>query len=59
MHSSRRSRLTHQYEQGWGLHELERVSGHKSLQRLQQYLGVEQGAVDEKLKQVDALLKLA
>lgn len=58
MHSFRRSRLTHLHEQGWGLHELKRVSGHKSLQQLQQYLGVEQGAVDEKLRAADLGLVL-
>lgn len=54
LHSFRRSRLTHLHEQGWALNELMMVSGHKSLGGLQQYLGVEQSAVDEKLKQVDA-----
>ena len=49
-----RSRLTHLHEQGWGLHELRKVSGHKSLSQLQQYLGVDQAAVDEKLKAADA-----
>ena len=58
MHSFRRSRLTHLHEQNWGLHELKRVSGHKSLQQLQQYLGVDQGAVDEKLRVADAALVL-
>jgi integrase/recombinase XerD len=54
LHSFRRSRLTHLYEHGWGLHELRRVSGHKSLSQLQQYLGVDQAVVDEKLKSADA-----
>ncbi|MGB3613087.1 MAG: site-specific integrase [Elainellaceae cyanobacterium] len=58
MHSFRRSRLTHLHEQGWGLHELKRVSGHKSLQQLQEYLGVDQGAVDQKLQAADAALVL-
>ena len=56
LHSFRRSRLTHLYEQGWGLHELRRVSGHKSLSQLQVYLGVNQAVVDEKLKQADSAL---
>lgn len=58
MHSFRRSRLTHLHEQEWGLHELKRVSGHKSLQQLQQYLGADQVAVDEKLKKSDQTLAL-
>lgn len=53
LHSFRRSRLTHLHEQGWGLHELRRVSGHRSLSQLQQYLGVDQAAVDEKLLAAD------
>jgi integrase/recombinase XerD len=59
LHSFRRSRLTHLHEQGWGLHELRRVSGHKSLSQLQQYLGVDQAAVDEKLKAADAGFEVA
>lgn len=54
LHSFRRSRLTHLYEKGWGLHELSRVSGHESLAQLQKYLGVDQAAVDEKLLKADA-----
>ena len=54
LHSFRRSRLTHLHEQGWGLHELSKVSGHASLAQLQKYLGVDQAAVDEKLLAVDA-----
>ncbi len=34
LYSFGRSRLTHLHEQGWGLHELKRVSGHQSLQQL-------------------------
>jgi len=58
MHSFRRSRLTHLYEQGWPLNELMRVSGHKSLGGLQHYLGVEQGLVDAKLAAADENLSL-
>lgn len=54
LHTFRRSRLTHLHEQGWGLHELSKVSGHASLAQLQKYLGVDQAAVDGKLVAVDA-----
>jgi integrase/recombinase XerD len=47
------------HEQGWGLHELKRVSGHKSLSQLQAYLGVDQAMVDEKLKRADAGFEVA
>ncbi|MBD2066247.1 site-specific integrase [Leptolyngbya sp. FACHB-671] len=59
LHSFRRSRLTHLHERGWGLHELKRVSGHKSLSQLQAYLGVDQAVVDEKLKQADVGFEVA
>jgi len=54
-----RSRLTHLHEQGWSLSELMRVSGHKSLAALQEYLGVDQSAVDEKLAALDAGFEVA
>jgi len=59
LHSFRRSRLTHLHEQGWSLSELMRVSGHKSLAALQEYLGVDQSAVDEKLAALDAGFEVA
>ena len=47
-HSFRRTQLTELYREGWSLREIQHISGHKSLQSLQEYLDVDKEQVVKK-----------
>ena len=50
-HSFRRTQLTELYKDGWSLREIQHISGHKSLQSLQEYLDVDKEEVVHKFRQ--------
>ena len=50
-HSFRRTQLTELYRDGWSLREIQHISGHRSLQSLQEYLDVEKEEVVDKYRQ--------
>lgn len=50
-HSFRRTQLTELYRDGWSLREIQHISGHKSLQSLQEYLEVDKEQVVDKFRQ--------
>ena len=50
-HSFRRTQLTELYRDGWSLREIQHISGHKSLQSLQEYLDVDKAVVVTKFRQ--------
>ena len=50
-HSFRRTQLTELYKDGWTLREIQHISGHKSLQSLQEYLDVDKEVVVSKFRQ--------
>ncbi len=50
-HSFRRTQLTELYKDGWSLREIQHISGHKSLQSLQEYLDVDKEEVVDKFRQ--------
>ena len=50
-HSFRRTQLTELYKDGWTLREIQHISGHKSLQSLQEYLDVDKEVVVYKFRQ--------
>ena len=50
-HSFRRTQLTELYRDGWSLREIQHISGHKSLQSLQEYLDVDKAVVVSKFRQ--------
>ena len=50
-HSFRRTQLTELYRDGWSLREIQHISGHKSLQSLQEYLDVDKEKVVDKFRQ--------
>lgn len=50
-HSFRRTQLTELYKDGWTLREIQHISGHKSLQSLQEYLDVDKEVVVDKFRQ--------
>ena len=50
-HSFRRTQLTELYRDGWSLRENQHISGHKSLQSLQEYLDVDKAVVVSKFRQ--------
>ena len=50
-HSFRRTQLTELYRDGWSLREIQHISGHKSLQSLQEYLDVDKAVVVSKYKE--------
>ena len=49
-HSFRRTQLTELYREGWSLREIQHISGHKSLQSLQEYLDVDKEQVVNKFR---------
>ena len=49
-HSFRRTQLTELYREGWSLREIQHISGHKSLQSLQEYLDVDKEKVVDKFR---------
>ena len=49
-HSFRRTQLTELYREGWSLREIQHISGHKSLQSLQEYLDVDKELVVNKFR---------
>ena len=50
-HSFRRTQLTELYREGWSLREIQHISGHRSLQSLQEYLDVDKAEVVSKFRQ--------
>ena len=50
-HSFRRTQLTELYRDGWSLREIQHISGHKSLQSLQEYLDVDKDVVVGKYRE--------
>ena len=50
-HSFRRTQLTELYRDGWSLREIQHISGHKSLQSLQEYLDVDKEEIVDKFRQ--------
>ena len=50
-HSFRRTQLTELYRDGWSLREIQHISGHRSLQSLQEYLDVDKEEVVDKFRQ--------
>ena len=50
-HSFRRTQLTELYRDGWSLREIQHISGHRSLQSLQEYLEVDKEEVVDKFRQ--------
>ena len=50
-HSFRRTQLTELYRDGWSLREIQHISGHKSLQSLQEYLDVDKAVVVGKYRE--------
>ena len=50
-HSFRRTQLTELYRDGWSLREIQHISGHKSLQSLQEYLDVDKSVVVSKYRE--------
>ena len=50
-HSFRRSQLTELYRDAWSLREIQHISGHRSLQSLQEYLEVDKEEVVSKFRQ--------
>ena len=50
-HSFRRTQLTDLYRDGWSLREIQHISGHRSLQSLQEYLDVDKEEVVDKFRQ--------
>ena len=55
-HSFRRTQLTELYRDGWSLREIQHISGHRSLQSLQEYLDVDKEKVVDKFRQKMALI---
>lgn len=55
-HSFRRTQLTELYREGWSLREIQHISGHKSLQSLQEYLEIAKEEVVDKFRQKMALI---
>ena len=49
-HSFRRTQLTELYRDGWSLREIQHISGHRSLQSLQEYLDVDKEKVVDKFR---------
>ena len=49
-HSFRRTQLTELYRDGWSLREIQHISGHRSLQFLQEYLDVDKEEVVDKFR---------
>ena len=49
-HSFRRTQLTELYRDGWSLREIQHISGHRSLQSLQEYLDVDKEKVGDKFR---------
>ena len=49
-HSFRRTQLTELYRDGWTLREIQQISGHRSLQSLQEYLDVDRDMVVGKFR---------
>ena len=54
-HSPRRSRCTHLDEAGWTLAKIAKVSGHKSLKALEDYIDRRQQEADDDLMVMDAV----
>ena len=50
-HSFRRTQLTELYREGWSLREIQHISGHRSLQSLQEYLDIDKEKVVDKFRQ--------
>ena len=50
-HSFRRTQLTELYRDGWSRREIQHISGHRSLQSLQEYLDVDKEEVVDKFRQ--------
>ena len=50
-HSFRRTQLTELYRDGWSLREIQHISGHRSLQSLQEYLDVDKEEVVDKFRE--------
>ncbi len=50
-HSFRRTQLTELYRDGWSLREIQHISGHRSLQSLQEYLDIDKEKVVDKFRQ--------
>ena len=50
-HSFRRTQLTELYRDGWSLREIQYISGHKSLQSLQEYLDVDKAVIVSKYRE--------
>ena len=50
-HSFRRTQRTELYRDGWSLREIQHISGHRSLQSLQEYLDVDKEEVVDKFRQ--------
>ena len=50
-HSFRRTQLTELYRDGGSLREIQHISGHKSLQSLQEYLDVDKEEIVDKFRQ--------
>tara|TARA_B100002019_G_scaffold27145_1_gene21051 strand:+ start:2792 stop:3418 length:627 start_codon:yes stop_codon:yes gene_type:complete len=50
-HSFRRTQLTELYRDGWSLREIQHISGHRSLQSLQEYLEIDKAEVVDKYRQ--------
>ena len=49
--SFRRTQLTELYGDGWSLREIQHISGHRSLQSLQEYLDIDKEKVVDKFRQ--------
>ena len=49
--SFRRTQLTELYRDGWSLREIQHISGHRSLQSLQEYLDIDKEKVVDKFRQ--------
>ena len=50
-HSFRRTQLTELYRDGWSLRDIQHISGHRTLQSLQEYLDVDKEEVVDKFRQ--------
>jgi len=49
-HSFRRTQLTELYRDGWSLRDIQHISGHRSLQSLQEYLDIDKAEVVGKFR---------
>ena len=50
-HSFRRTQLTELYRDGWSLRDIQHISGHRSLQSLQEYLDIDKAEVVGKFRE--------